>query len=214
MTKWSWLNVKIIIIIGVYLTRGLSGPNPKPNGLGAGQPGLKSVQPTTSWTHVYTRRGRPRWWRKAVEAVPPYRWAMCLGRPVDRHLVSYHLSQVSGAPPRPYKYPPSVEIRTYTPLLGNFTCKALILSVIARHRLVGRVVRLWGPLGLSGALLIAWAWKLCWNPSRFERECDCAWPAWQHGGFLVVERWWNHYAWVQGIILWRVSNYHDSHAPS
>jgi hypothetical protein len=45
-----------------------------------------------------------------------------------------------------------------------------------------------------------------------KRKCDCAWSAWQHGGFLVTERWWNHYAWVQGIILYRVSNYHDSHA--
>jgi hypothetical protein len=25
----------------------------------------------------------------------------------NHHLVSYHLSQVGGAPPRPYKYPPS-----------------------------------------------------------------------------------------------------------
>jgi hypothetical protein len=36
---------------------------------------------------------------------------------------------------------PPVEIRTYTPLLGNSTCKTLILSVVARHSLVGRVER-------------------------------------------------------------------------
>jgi hypothetical protein len=47
-----------------------------------------------------------------------------------------------------------------------------------------------------------------------QRKCDCAWLAWQHGGSLVIERWWNHYAWVHGIILYRVSNYHDSCAPS
>jgi hypothetical protein len=21
-----------------------------------------------------------------------------------------------------------------------------------------------------------------------QRKCDCAWPAWQHGGYLVTER--------------------------
>jgi hypothetical protein len=35
-------------------------------------------------------------------------------RPAGLHLVSYHLRQVSGAPPRPYKYPLLVEIRTHT----------------------------------------------------------------------------------------------------
>jgi hypothetical protein len=34
-----------------------------------------------------------------------------------------------------------MEIRTHTPLLGNSTCKTLILSVVARHSLVGRVER-------------------------------------------------------------------------
>jgi hypothetical protein len=62
--------------------------------------------------------------------------------PADRHLVSYHLGQVGGAPPRPYKNPPPVKIRTHTPLHGNSTCKALILSVVARRSLVGRVARL------------------------------------------------------------------------
>jgi hypothetical protein len=46
------------------------------------------------------------------------------------------------------------------------------------------------------------------------RKCHCAWPAWQHGGFLVAERWWNHYACIQGTILYIVYNYHDSRAPS
>jgi hypothetical protein len=35
-----------------------------------------------------------------------------------------------------------VEIRTHTPLIGNSTCKALIVSVVARRSLVRRVARL------------------------------------------------------------------------
>jgi hypothetical protein len=34
----------------------------------------------------------------------------------------------------------------------------------------------------------------------------------KHGGFLVVERWWNHYALVQGTNLCRVNNCHGSRA--
>jgi hypothetical protein len=61
---------------------------------------------------------------------------------VSHHLVSYRLSQVIGAPPQPYKYPCLVEIRTHTPLHGNSTWKALILSVVGMCSLIGRVVRL------------------------------------------------------------------------
>jgi hypothetical protein len=46
------------------------GPTGWPNSL-ASRPGLKSVQPAVSRTHVYMRRGRPRQWRKAVEAEGP-----------------------------------------------------------------------------------------------------------------------------------------------
>jgi hypothetical protein len=35
-----------------------------------------------------------------------------------------------------------VEMRRHTPQFGDSTCKALILSVVARHSLVGRVARL------------------------------------------------------------------------
>jgi hypothetical protein len=45
-------------------------------------------------------------------------------------------------PHDPINTPPLVEIRTHTPLLGNSTFKALILSVVARRSLVERVVRL------------------------------------------------------------------------
>jgi hypothetical protein len=36
--------------------------------------------------------------------------------------------------------------------------------------------------------------------------------AWQHGGYLVTVRWWNHYSWVQDTNLYRVYNCHDSRA--
>jgi hypothetical protein len=63
-------------------------------------------------------------------------------RPASLQLVSYRLEQVGGAPLQPYKYPPPVEIRKHTPHFGNSTCKALILSVVARRSLIGRVGRL------------------------------------------------------------------------
>jgi hypothetical protein len=43
-----------------------------------------------------------------------------------------------------------------------------------------------------------------------QMKCDCAWPAWHHGGSLVIERWWKHYSWVQGANLCKVYNCHDS----
>jgi hypothetical protein len=45
-----------------------------------------------------------------------------------------------------------------------------------------------------------------------QRKWDCVWWEWQHGGFRVTEMWWNHYTWVQGTNLSRVSNYYDSHS--
>jgi hypothetical protein len=66
--------------------------------------------------------------------------------PPGHHLVSYHLDQVGGAPPRPYKYHPPYRWKSeHTPYFGDSTCKALILSVVARRSLVRRVVRLRGP---------------------------------------------------------------------
>jgi hypothetical protein len=37
-----------------------------------------------------------------------------VARPVGHHLVSYHLGQVGGAPPWPYKYPLPVKVDTHT----------------------------------------------------------------------------------------------------
>jgi hypothetical protein len=77
-----------------------------------------------------------------------------VARPAGHHLAGYHLGQVGGGPPWPYKYPPTSESR-HTPHFRDSTCKALFFSVVARRSLIGRVVRLWGPEGLSA----------CWEPS-------------------------------------------------
>jgi hypothetical protein len=92
-----------------------------------------------------------RQWRKSVDVAPLDRPATWLGF----HLAPNQLLQVSGAPPWPYKYAPIVEMRRHIPHFGDSTCKALILSVVARRSLVGAVARLRGPEGPPA----------CWEPS-------------------------------------------------
>jgi hypothetical protein len=65
-----------------------------------------------------------------------------MARLAGRHLMSYRLGQVGGAPLWPYKYPLLVKVDTHTPHFRDSTCKALFLRVVARCSLVGRVVRL------------------------------------------------------------------------
>jgi hypothetical protein len=139
MTKWSWPNDKIIITTRVYLTHGPSGPNPSLNG---GYMVLSRFSPRLRG-HVSTRE------EEGQGSGSRSTWpAAHVARPAGRHLATYRLGQVGGAPPWPYKYPPPVEIRIHTPHFGNCTCKTLILSAVARRNLVGRVVRLWGSEGL------------------------------------------------------------------
>jgi hypothetical protein len=105
-----------------------------------------SVWPTASWTHVYTRRGRPRQWRKSVEASPPSWSAMWLGRPATTWWVTASAKSMElshGPINTPYQWKSK-----HTPHFGNSTCKAPILSVVGRHSFVGRVERLWGTEGL------------------------------------------------------------------
>jgi hypothetical protein len=68
--------------------------------------------------------------------------------PSGHHMAPNQLIQVGGAPTRAYKYspPPTVEMRRHT-TFGDSTCKALILSVVARCSFVKRVARL--PRSLS-----------------------------------------------------------------
>jgi hypothetical protein len=63
-----------------------------------------------------------------------------VARPTDRHLVSYRLSQVGGAPHGPINTPYRLK-STHTPHFVDSTSKALFLSVVARRSLVGRVAR-------------------------------------------------------------------------
>jgi hypothetical protein len=111
-----------------WWAQGVAGwPNPL-----ADRPGFMSVWPEASWTCVYMRRGRPRQWRKSVEASPP-------GRPATWWVTaSPKLVELPHGPVNtPYWWKSK-----HTPHFGDSTCKASILSVVARHSLVGRVVRL------------------------------------------------------------------------
>jgi hypothetical protein len=69
-----------------------------PRGWSASLPGFMSVWPVASCTRVYTRRGRPRRWRKSVEAEPH-------GQSAIHHLVSCQLNQIGNPSLDPYKYP-------------------------------------------------------------------------------------------------------------
>jgi hypothetical protein len=134
----------------------------------ASRPCFMSVWPTASRTHVYMRSRRPRQWRKLVEAAPPDRPDTWLDRPATTWCQT-DSSKSMELPYGPINTPPMVEMRGHTPHFGDSTCKALILSVVARCSLVGGVARLRGPEGLSKALLVARARKLCRNPSGSNR---------------------------------------------
>jgi hypothetical protein len=67
-------------------------------------------------------------------------------RPVGQCLACYRLNQVSNSSWDSYKYPMPMEfntrIHTHTPYFRDSTCKAPILSILARCSLVRRVARL------------------------------------------------------------------------
>jgi hypothetical protein len=71
-----------------------------------------------------------------------------MARLASHHLVSHRLNQVDNPSLDPYKYP-STSGNQNAPHFGDSTCKAPILSVVARHSLVSRMTRL---LGLEGLL--------------------------------------------------------------
>jgi hypothetical protein len=106
----------------------------------AGRPVFETVRAKTSWTCVYMRREA-----MVVEKVSGGQTHWSTGhvaRLTGHHFASYCPSQVGGASPWPYKYPLLVNVDTHTPHFGDSTCKAPILSVVARRRLVRRVVML------------------------------------------------------------------------
>jgi hypothetical protein len=88
--------------------------------------------------------------------------------PTGHPLAPNRLLQVGGGPPRPYKYPPTVDMRTHT--FGDSTCKAPILSVVARYSVVGgEALRVRGSPGLLRAHLVERAHKLYQNPLESDR---------------------------------------------
>jgi hypothetical protein len=130
----------------MYLTRGGSVQMPLtsgPRGWPAGRPGFMSVWPAASCVCVYMRRGRPRQWRRSMEAEPHGWLATWLGRLATTWQVIDITKSVT-PPWTPINTPLSVEIRTHThtPHFGDSTCKASILTVVARHSLVRRMATL------------------------------------------------------------------------
>jgi hypothetical protein len=125
------------------MTRGDSVQRPLTSGLGGGRPVSFCVSSDQNFLDMCLHeKGKA----MVVEKVGGGRTQWLAGhmaRPADLHLVSYHLSQVGGAPLWVYKCPPTGESRhTHTPHFGDSTCKDLFLSVVARRSLVGRVARL------------------------------------------------------------------------
>jgi hypothetical protein len=147
--KEIWNFTKISVTPGVYVTRGDSVQMPLtsgPRGWPAASFWVSSDQ--NFLDTCLHEKGKA----MAVEKVGRCwtHWpARHVARSVGCHLVCYRLSQVSGASPRPCKYPPPYWWKlTHTPHFEDSTYKAPILSVVARHSLVRRVPRLWEPMGL------------------------------------------------------------------
>jgi hypothetical protein len=63
------------------------------------------------------------------------------GRPTV-HLLQTNLVKSVQAPLYVYKRLLTMKVDTHTPYFGDFTCKAPILNVVARHSIVRRVARL------------------------------------------------------------------------
>jgi hypothetical protein len=146
-------STKINVTPGMYVTREDNVQRPLTSGPGGSRQAKSLCWPASFWVSLdqnfldkcLHEKGKV----MAVEKVGGGQTHWPVGR-VARvascHLVSYCLSQVFRAPPWPHKYHPTSEswhTHTHTPHFGDSSCKALIPSVVARHSLVGRVVRLW-----------------------------------------------------------------------
>jgi hypothetical protein len=107
----------------------------------ASRPAFESVQTKTSWTHVYARRERLWRWIKSMEAKLIGQLATWLGQPATTWQVTTLAKSVE-LPHDPINTPLPMKVDTHTPHFGDSSCKALILSVVARYSLIGRVARL------------------------------------------------------------------------
>jgi hypothetical protein len=101
-------------------------PRPLTSGPGGGQLARFYVGLAHGFLHTCLReKGKA----KTVEKVGGGRTTW----PAGQHLVSYRLNQVSNPSLDPYKYPFYLWKSEHTPHFGDSTCKAPILSVLARH---------------------------------------------------------------------------------
>jgi hypothetical protein len=109
-------STKISVTPVMYLTRGGNVQRPLtsgPRGWPAGRPSFMSIWHAASCTCVYTRRGRPRWWRMSVEAKPHGRPALWLGWLATTWQVT-DLTKSVTPPWTPINTPLLVKIRTHT----------------------------------------------------------------------------------------------------
>jgi hypothetical protein len=105
----------------MYLTRGGNVQRPLTSGPGGGGPAKSPGRPARFYVGLACgfvdmclhEKGKAKAAEKVVGGLSTWlvghvAWS------ADRHMVSYRLGQVGGAPPQPYKYPLLVEIRTHT----------------------------------------------------------------------------------------------------
>jgi hypothetical protein len=109
MTKWSWLNVKIIITTSLYLTRGPSGLDPRLSGP-RGQPvrvwGGSGRALVATCLHAEEKA-------ESVEATPPGWSTMWLGRPASTWRQN-ELSSLVVVPFSPINTPSRVKLTHHT----------------------------------------------------------------------------------------------------
>jgi hypothetical protein len=128
MIKWSWQNIKIIITMGVYLTRGPSGPDPRqseqrgrptgPTPWSASQ-GLRWFDPSLG-CHVSTRGGEA--WVVGGHSTRPASHVAWLA---GHHVAPNRPLQVNGGPIHPYKYPPPLTVKVEIP---HSTCNSPLVK--------------------------------------------------------------------------------------
>jgi hypothetical protein len=119
--KEIWNSIKISVTPGMYLAQRGSVQRPLTSGSGGGRPAKSHGRSANFF--VGLARGfldtclREKGKTMAVEKVGGGRthWPSShVVRSANRHLGSYHLIQVGGAPPWPYKYPPPLPMKVDT----------------------------------------------------------------------------------------------------